>query len=346
MDISIRPLDVDSDADLAQLNAIDEACDRERWHAVEPFTVAQRRATFAPSPYWRQRHWVAVAETMEGGQSIVGQASVMVPLAENLETVFVHVEVHPAFRGHGVATAVLQEVLIPAIRETGRPLVSAWGEIPADGDADDPALPSNALASKLGLERRTIGVARVLDLPVEPALLDDLAAQAQEKLGDYRIVTWEGGVPEQHIGQYGALLRQLDLDDPDEDMEYEAAEYSPERIRIMEQRRERAGTRCLTAVAVAPDDSFAGNSEIHIHMGEGTTLASQENTLVMPEHRGHRLGLALKVANHRRLAEIGGGLQRIVTYNSHVNPWMIAINEQLGYRVAQREVGYQGRPRR
>jgi hypothetical protein len=27
-----------------------------------------------------------------------------------------------------------------------------------------------------------------------------------------------------------------------------------------------------------------------------------------------------------------------------VNPWMIGINEQLGYEVAFREIGYQGRP--
>jgi hypothetical protein len=62
---------------------------------------------------------------------------------------------------------------------------------------------------------------------------------------------------------------------------------------------------------------------------------------VFEAHRGHRLGLALKLATHRRLAEDFPEVRRIVTWNSHVNPWMIHVNEQLGYEIAYREVTYQ-----
>src|SRR5699024_5037425 len=74
------------------------------------------------------------------------------------------------------------------------------------------------------------------------------------------------------------------------------------------------------------------------------TVGWQENTLVMPDHRGHRLGLALKVATHRQLRERAPQLRSLVTWNSHVNPWMIEINEKLGYEIVYREMVLQGRP--
>lgn len=343
MDIRIRPVDIGSDADIAQLGALEEACAQATYGAAQPRDLDQRRAVLESTPYWSLRHWVATVETMEGGESIVGIANVTLPQRENLETIPVFIEVHPAFRGQGVATALLEQALIPAIRESGRSLVSTWGEVPAEGDADDPAHPANRLAARLGLERKTMAVCRTLSLPRDPALLDALGAEAAEKAGDYRIITWEDAVPEEHLAQYGILMRQLDLDDPDEDMEYEAPEYTPERIRTAEERRARAGTRSLTAAALAPDGTMAGNTTIEFSTGVGTTLGFQENTLVMPDHRGHRLGLALKVANHRRLPESGPGITTLATWNSHVNPWMIAINEKLGYEIAFREIGYQGR---
>jgi GNAT superfamily N-acetyltransferase len=104
-----------------------------------------------------------------------------------------------------------------------------------------------------------------------------------------------------------------------------------------------SGTVRIVAVAVAPDGEFVGNTEVHVHEAPGSTLGYQENTLVMPEHRGHRLGLGLKVATHRQLAERSPQLRSLVTWNSHVNPWMIQVNEKLGYQVLFHEVVMQGR---
>src|SRR5699024_1205002 len=113
-----------------------------------------------------------------------------------------------------------------------------------------------------------------------------------------------------------------------------------------ERRSREQGVARITAVAVAPDGSFVGNSEIHVHIAPESTLGWQENTLVMPDHRGHRLGLALKVATHRQLRERAPQLRCLVTWNSHVNPWMIEINEKLGYEMACPELVLQGRPSR
>jgi hypothetical protein len=62
----------------------------------------------------------------------------------------------------------------------------------------------------------------------------------------------------------------------------------------------------------------------------------QSGTLVVGAHRGHRLGLAIKVANHRALAERFPELEWVVTGNADVNAHMNAINDRLGFRVVER----------
>lgn len=345
MHITIRPLNPTSDIDLEQLQAIEVATSEHLYGASERPSIEQLRVTLAQTEYRRLSYWLAIGEPYEGGEIAVGYAQTILPLTENLGQQWAHIEVHPAHRGQGVGTLLLDEAVMPAVRASGRRVVASWGVVPAGEDADDPSAPANRLAARLGIGRRSLAICRTLDLHPEPDLLADLEAQALEKLGEYRVLVWQRGIPEEHLAGYGRLMHQLDLDDPDEDFENEAADYTPERLRHQEQRLHAKGERAIIAVAQAPSGELVGNSVIEWHTGARTTLARQENTLVMPEHRGHRLGLALKAAAHRALAEEAPGLTRIVTWNSHVNPWMIAINEQLGYEAAYQEVAYQGEPR-
>jgi GNAT superfamily N-acetyltransferase len=62
--------------------------------------------------------------------------------------------------------------------------------------------------------------------------------------------------------------------------------------------------------------------------------AWQMATLVHPEHRGHRLGLAVKLANLEALAAAAPLVRRIVTGNASVNAPMIAVNDLMGFEVA------------
>ena len=63
--------------------------------------------------------------------------------------------------------------------------------------------------------------------------------------------------------------------------------------------------------------------------------AYQWGTLVRPDHRGHRLGLAVKVANVRLLQETQPQITTVVTFNADVNAPMVAVNERLGFRPVQ-----------
>jgi RimJ/RimL family protein N-acetyltransferase len=64
--------------------------------------------------------------------------------------------------------------------------------------------------------------------------------------------------------------------------------------------------------------------------------AYQWGTLVAPAHRGHRLGVAVKVANLRLLGSERPDVTRVTTYNAEVNTHMVGVNEALGFRPVAR----------
>ncbi len=53
----------------------------------------------------------------------------------------------------------------------------------------------------------------------------------------------------------------------------------------------------------------------------------------MREHRGHGLGLAMKVANLRAVTERHPGVRSISTWNAAENAPMIAVNDEMGFGV-------------
>jgi hypothetical protein len=62
---------------------------------------------------------------------------------------------------------------------------------------------------------------------------------------------------------------------------------------------------------------------------------------VVAAHRGHRLGLLLKVAMNLWLRDAQPQLTEISTWNAESNDHMIAVNEAIGYRVLGRQLEFQ-----
>ena len=65
--------------------------------------------------------------------------------------------------------------------------------------------------------------------------------------------------------------------------------------------------------------------------------AFQWDTLVLREHRGHRLGALVKVAKLERLLAEAPDARRVHTWNADENTHMVAINAAMGFAPAQRE---------
>ena len=75
---------------------------------------------------------------------------------------------------------------------------------------------------------------------------------------------------------------------------------------------------------------------------ENSGSVSQQDTLVLPAHRGHGLGMLLKLANLAELQRRMPGHPSIITFNAEENRYMLDVNEAIGFIP----VGYEGAWRR
>lgn len=323
----IRPLDLASDDDLAVWSAITAATDEHDMGGCAPLSVTAVRASLTDDEYkahlprlaFLDGEPVAYLFTELGKRDRLGEVSAF-PV------------VHPRHRGTSVVERLAEE-LGRIADETGR-RPSVWQLAPAEGDLDDPTSDANRFAAVLGLERKAVSFARAASLPLPDALLDEV----RDDVDGYRIERWSEPVPERWAPELLRLFTRFQHDMPHEDEHVEVVEYTVERLRAKERRHAAMGTEVLIAVAIAPDGSLAAYSDVHVE--PAGSLAVQEVTMVLAEHRGHGLGKAVKLATHAELSR-RGRLTTVITWNSHVNPWMAAINERLGYRIRFREVLYE-----
>ena len=80
------------------------------------------------------------------------------------------------------------------------------------------------------------------------------------------------------------------------DLDYEQEVWDVARLRDEEERSDAQGRSRYTTIALTPDGELAGHTQLAVSRHE-PDRGFQWDTLVLTAHRGHRLGLALKVAN-------------------------------------------------
>jgi GNAT superfamily N-acetyltransferase len=152
----------------------------------------------------------------------------------------------------------------------------------------------------------------------------------------YRIESHPDGVPEELHASLVELLNQLAVDAPTGDIDFEAGRMTVEIYREQMERRRRSGREVLVTVALK-DGAVVAHSTLSVPArGKELPHLNQWGTFVHREHRGHRLGLAVKAANLRLVQKLFPERTLLHTTNSPANGPMVAINEQIGFR--QREV--------
>jgi len=266
-------------------------------------------------------------------RGLLGAARLDVFLRDNTDLLEVHLGVHPdeQHRGHGRR---LVEAVEHRAAELGRHQVVGAVQEPPDGSENR----AMRFAAAAGARRALGEMRRVLDLTtLSGDHLARLRAEAEEKATGYRLVTWAGPVPDAHVEGYARLLGRIMADAPQGDLDLEASVWDADRVRQREALLASQGRRSVAALArVGEGGPLVAYSDVGVSSYDPDN-AFQWDTLVQPEHRGHRLGLLVKVAVLDLLRTEAPRSRYLHTWNADDNGYMIAINDKLGFRPAQRE---------
>jgi GNAT superfamily N-acetyltransferase len=264
-----------------------------------------------------------------GSGEPVGCYLLALPAQENTTMARCALVVAPARRRAGAGRALLAHCAAQA-RRAGRRRLASESTTRAKVREGSPGA---AFAADMGASTGIAEVIRALD--VDAGLLAGLAslrADAERHSCGYALLSWLGASPDEHIDQVARVNDAMS--DAPRDAGVQPQAWDADRIRSLEQTAIAHGL-CFYSVAarhLATGD-FAALTQITADPGT-PGWGIQQITAVTPEHRGHRLGLLVKIAMLELLTGCGPDVRRILTGNAGSNEHMIAINAQLGYQVS------------
>jgi GNAT superfamily N-acetyltransferase len=261
----------------------------------------------------------------------VGYLEMGLPQDDNLSTVNVELSVLPSARRHGVGRA-LHTVAVARTRALGRTyLIGPTVQRHPDGAAFAAAM--GAAAGLTELRSR-------LDVrALAPERVSSMLTEAWTHADGYELVRWTGVPPEEIIEDVAYLDGRLNADAPVGDLAWEPEKVDAEKVRQAELSRIARGRTSYHTGALR-DGRLVAWTAIAGAVDE-PAQAWQNITLVDPEHRGHRLGLIVKLANLSHVRELRPGIEVIDTFNAATNEHMLAINRMLGFRVVESVVQWQ-----
>ena len=282
-----------------------------------------------------------------------GQADPAAPRPHDPANVaWLSVQVLPGWRHRGMGSSLTDQIEALATRDGCRTLIVSAASRPAPG----PALPSptgfgavpqdNAEVRFLlrrGYRLEQVERGNRLALPIGPELLSSFAVQAAEFAGiDYIVYCWRDNTPAVWRDDIAMLYTRMSTDAPSAGLQQPEEAWTVQRL-VDEEKSFALSPRLLLTAAVRhiPSGHLVGYSQLSVP-AEVTRPVSQEDTLILREHRGHRLGMLLKAANLHYLQRESPGHPSIITFNADENRHLLAVNEALGFV----SIGYEGAWRR
>ncbi|GAA3023390.1 GNAT family N-acetyltransferase [Microbacterium dextranolyticum] len=290
---------------------------------------------YQPSPEEIRHSWIVLDD-----DRIIGRIGVDVPFEEGSRSAFWLIELLSAHHGRGIGSAAYALVEQTA-RDQGRTVLQSWAQHPdapgrrLSAPTGFGSIPEDHAARfylRHGYTLEQIERESALDLQ---ASVDDVARllhEAEAAATGYRVVQWTAPTPPERVDGYAWMKSRMSTDTPAGALEFDEEVWDAARVARHDRKTLDGGRTMLVTAAqhIASGDLVAFN-ELTIG-SDRTAVSHQEDTLVLAEHRGHRLGLLVKCAGLRTWrAEVAPLSPRMITYNAEENRPMLDINEAIGF---------------
>lgn len=259
----------------------------------------------------------------------VGMTFLAMPYQDNRHLALLMLAVHPDHRRQGVGSALLQDALDEAERR-GRTVVQVDTEW-VTGGSDEVG---EGFAARHGFRPAQTVIRSTMHLPADLRRLQMYAdGEGVEDAAAFTIESAWDLPPEEWLEDLAELEQRMSTDAPLGETSNEEEAWDAERVADNYRWAADAGRRSLTAVARdLSTGRLVGFTVLQV-TSHDPSLAYQQDTLVLREARGHRLGLRLKAAAAGELQDRLPTVARVLTFNADDNTHMLAVNRYLGYRA-------------
>jgi GNAT superfamily N-acetyltransferase len=315
----------------------------QTWGSDDLAYAPQEKLLEMADPYERQ---VILVAKVAG--AIVGTVDIALPLADNQDLAEFALDILPEFQGRGVGRQLL-EAAEHFARDEGRHTILIDTNHPSSslGDnAEGQLVPGTGLGF-VPMNSREVEFARhsgytlqhieqfsACTLPLDSELVEELETEAEEANGGrYRLHHWTDRCPDQWLEAVAALENSAG-EDGVPGVDDTAMVFDGGILREAEDVAVAQGRRTVvTAVEHIASGELVGLTTISV-LALRPDVVFQDDTVVLREHRGNKLGLLIKVANMERLAEQFPDARVLYTWNAPENRYLLKVNQQLGFTTA------------
>ena len=319
--VRVKPDDLTAvTASVDLLNAANEVDDPDAWPEIPE--LAARWLEFGWDLEPRERYLYHP----DHSDTVVGVVDLNLPTRDNLHLVWAEVTVHPEHRRRGHGTAIVEEV-VRRTREAGRSTI--WLGTAEDDDG------ARAFLDKQGFHYASHDARRRQELPaVDRAEVDRLLGTARTAASEYDLERYVPPVPEQVLTDLVEVTAAIN-DAPMGELTYEDEKFDLQRLKDIEAARVGRDDRVYRIAARHRETGVLGGHTVVVLNPLLPGRAFQGDTAVHRDHRGHRLGMLLKIEMMNWLAEVQPEIREIETWNNADNNYMISVNEAIGYRLSR-----------
>ena len=282
----------------------------------------------------------------------VGYGRSLVNHVDDPDAAALNVYIRPGHRGRGHGRSLADRL----VQDTaGMSRFETWPLAPPPAPGERVLTPSNGagavaadhpgvrLAQSYGFALAQIE--RVSRYDVAAPAVDPAAAleEAERHSADYEVRAWEGEADASLRADLAVLKARMSTDVPAGDLTVAEQTWDAERVRRRDEQILLTGRLFRAVARHRGTGRVVGLNELVAPRSRPDGLVDQWDTIVLPEHRGHRLGMRVKAANLIALREAVPEARAIITWNAEENRPMLDVNEALGFRPILVEAAMEAR---